>query len=167
MTNPIYAKAKAAAAASAAKYPDHPGMNYAWISPADTAKLVRPALAKAFPGVKFGVTTKVYSGGASITVRIPFGGPSSKDVDAVVGPFAGGRFDGMIDMAYSVDSWLNPDGSATYGINPGSAGSRGVDPGYSIPKSDPDAVRVKFGANYIFASRTTGPGGATDGPGIS
>jgi hypothetical protein len=39
-----------------------------YISPADTAKMLRAKLAKSFPGVKFYVRTSVYAGGASIDV---------------------------------------------------------------------------------------------------
>ena len=39
-----------------------------WVSVADTATLVRGALASAFPGVKFYVRSESYAGGASINV---------------------------------------------------------------------------------------------------
>ena len=42
--------------------------NKTYLSCAETAKLVRAALKKAFPGVKFSVKSSVYSMGASIRV---------------------------------------------------------------------------------------------------
>ena len=43
-------------------------METKYLSCAETAKLVRTALKKNFPGVKFSVRSSVYSGGASIDV---------------------------------------------------------------------------------------------------
>jgi hypothetical protein len=57
-----------------------------YVSCADTAKLVRDELKAAFPGRKFSVRSKTYSG------------PTGKDVDAIVGKFAGASFDGMKDL---------------------------------------------------------------------
>ena len=124
-----------------------------YLTCAETAKLVRAALKRKFPQQKFSVRSDVYAGGASIRIHW-MDGPTTKDVDAVVKCYAGGRFDGMIDMAYSVSSWLMPDGSAIVADNPGSEGSRGVDPGYSNPKPRPDAVEVRFGADYVFTERS-------------
>jgi hypothetical protein len=192
-TSAIYLKAVAAADANAAKYPDHPSMSYAWIDVADTARLVRAALAKDFPGIKFYVRSNSYSGGASIDVYYdgrsddalwtlidssdnPYGDPvlyadvdhsvgrwapilnpgmpRARVVDSALYPYKGGRFDGMIDMAYGVDSWLNPDGSAALAHSPGSTGSRGMDSPYDFPAPTAGAVRVHFGANFVFVNDT-------------
>jgi Large polyvalent protein associated domain 29 len=67
-----------------------------YLSCADTAKLLREALKESFPGVKFGVKSKTYSGGASITVRW-VDGPSVGQVKTVTETFEGSYFDGMID----------------------------------------------------------------------
>lgn len=67
-----------------------------YLNCAATAKLLRKALAEAFPRVKFSVTSKTYSGGASITVRWT-DGPNSKQVDEVSQAFAGSYFDGSTD----------------------------------------------------------------------
>jgi len=40
-----------------------------YLSCADTARLIRAALARSFPGTKFSVRSSVYTGGASIRVR--------------------------------------------------------------------------------------------------
>lgn len=127
-----------------------------YLSCAETAKLIRKALAKAFPGYKFSVRSNTYSGGASIDVGWVDGPPASV-VDAVVSGFAGGRFDGMIDMAYSVESWLNPDGTAYVAHNPGTQGSMGMDPGFIDDPRSPDAQLVHFGADYVFTNRSLTP----------
>ncbi len=71
------------------------------ISAADTARLVRQALAKAFPRIKFSVRTKTYSGGASIDVGW-LDGPTEKQVEAVTHRYEGAHVDGMIDLKESV-----------------------------------------------------------------
>jgi hypothetical protein len=70
--------------------------NTAYLSCADTAKLIRQALKESFPGVKFGVRSSTYSMGASIRVTWT-DGPNSEQVRAVSGKFAGAYFDGMTD----------------------------------------------------------------------
>lgn len=71
-------------------------MTRKYLSCADTAKLVRKALKESFPGVKFGVRSSSYSGGASISVSWT-DGPNIAQVDAVVDVFEGSYFDGSID----------------------------------------------------------------------
>jgi len=81
-----------------------------YMSCAETAKLVRAGLKKAFPGQKFSVRSHTYSGGASIDVRWT-DGPQEADVKAVAGRYNGAGFDGMIDLkTYNAD-WLYPDGT--------------------------------------------------------
>ena len=123
-----------------------------YLSCAESAKLVRVALKKAFPGIKFSVRSSVYSGGASIRVGW-VDGPSEKEVKSVVSAYEGGRFDGMIDMAFSADSWLMPDGSAAFASSPGSSGSMGVYEPYSYEAPAPGARKVRFGADYIFCDK--------------
>jgi hypothetical protein len=67
-----------------------------YITVAETAKLVRADLAKAFPGIKFSVRSKSYSGGASIDIHYT-DGPTSQEVDRVAQRFSGATFDGMTD----------------------------------------------------------------------
>ena len=123
-----------------------------YLSCAATAKLVRAALKKAFAGVKFSVRSDVYSGGASIRVKWT-DGPSTKAVKAVAGVYAGGGFDGMIDMAFSVDSWLLPDGSAAFASSPGTTGSMGVYSPYEHEAPAPGAKKVRFGADFVFCDK--------------
>lgn len=63
---------------------------------AHASKLIRADLKKAFPKVKFSVRSRTYSGGDSIDVRW-IDGPSAKDVDAIIGVYQEGHFDGMTD----------------------------------------------------------------------
>jgi hypothetical protein len=71
-------------------------MSKQYLSCAETAKLVRSALKESFPGVKFSVTSKTYSGGASISIYY-VDGPTYEQVKAVTGVFEGSYFDGMQD----------------------------------------------------------------------
>lgn len=68
-----------------------------YLSCADTAKLVRRALKREFPGIKFAVRSSTYSMGASITVRWT-DGPTSAQVSPVVRAYEGSSFDPMIDL---------------------------------------------------------------------
>lgn len=75
-----------------------------YLSAAETAKLVRAELKEAFPKFKgFSVTSKTYSGGASINVSWT-DGPTAPMVDAIVKKFAGSTFDGMVDLKTHHDS---------------------------------------------------------------
>lgn len=77
-----------------------------YITCADTAKLLRAALKKNFPGVKFSVRSSTYSGGASIDIGWT-DGPTQKMVDTVATQFQGASFDGMIDLKSYHDSVLD------------------------------------------------------------
>jgi hypothetical protein len=70
--------------------------NTQYLSCAETAKMIRSALKESFPGIKFGVTSKTYSGGASIRVEWRDGPPASM-VKAITDTFERSYFDGMID----------------------------------------------------------------------
>ena len=61
------------------------------------AKRIRSELAKAFPAIKFSVTSKSYSGGDSVHVSWT-DGPTSEQVDRIAGKYEAGHFDGMTDM---------------------------------------------------------------------
>lgn len=68
---------------------------------AETATFVRQALKEAFPTQKFSVRSKVYSGGASITIGW-LDGVTEYEVNQVVQRFRGADFDGMIDLKSNV-----------------------------------------------------------------
>jgi hypothetical protein len=67
-----------------------------YFSTTDTAKLIRAALRESFPGIKFGVRSKSYSGGSSINVSW-VDGPTTRQVESITDRFAGAGFDGMTD----------------------------------------------------------------------
>ena len=126
------------------------------LSCAETARLIRQAVKRSFPGVKFSVRSHTYSGGASIDVRWT-DGPTGRMVDSVVQAYRGGAFDGSIDLATTHTSWLMPDGSACIASDPGTAGSRGSRPAERNWMPSPDARLVAFGANYVFTHRAMSP----------
>lgn len=126
-----------------------------YLSTAATAKLVRVALRDAFPGVVFSVRSHVYAGGSAIRVGWT-DGPSSQDVDAVVGGFASRGFDGSIDMSFPISAVVDRDGRIVGHKSPGSSGSLG----YVAPVNDPvpDGGRVvHFGASYVTTDRDLSP----------
>ena len=126
-------------------------METKYLSCAETAKLVRTALKKNFPGVKFSVRSSVYSGGASIDVSWILG-PTTKEADAVAGQYESADFDGSIDMETRYDHWLLPDGSAIIKHGPGTEGSMGYITAVENPMPA-GAVPVSFGAHYVQCQR--------------
>lgn len=123
-----------------------------YLTCAETARLVRKALKASFPGIKFSVRSKTYSGGASIRVTWT-DGPTAKQVEQITNVYASKSFDGMIDMGCYWDSWLMPDGTATMARGSGTEGSRGYITAIDCPKPHPDAELVHFGSNYVSAYR--------------
>lgn len=78
------------------------------------AKNIRTELKAAFPGVKFTVRTKSYTGGDSINVGW-VDGPLAKDVDAIVNKYKAGSFDGMTDSyTYETTPFTAVFGDAGY-----------------------------------------------------
>jgi hypothetical protein len=67
------------------------------LTTAETAKIVRAALKRRFPEVRFSVRSQVYSGGSSIHVSWA-DGPTEPQVREVTQPLTGADFDGMIDL---------------------------------------------------------------------
>jgi hypothetical protein len=82
-------------------------MTVTYLSTADTAKLIRAELKKAFPKTTFSVRSKVYSGGSSIRVTWS-DGPTDAAVQSLLNRFRGSDFDGMQDMKISREAvWLD------------------------------------------------------------
>lgn len=125
---------------------------YGFVDAADVSKLIRHRFKVAFPGVKCAVRTSKYSGGASIRVEWT-DGPTAAQVREITAAYAGGGFDGMIDMAYSVDSFLMPDGSAFFAQTSGTEGSMGTVPSAKAFKPAPEAIRVRFLSTFVFDER--------------
>lgn len=129
-------------------------MKKEYISTADTAKLIRKALQRAYPGQKFYVRSQSYSGGASIHVYWQ-DGPTETEVKQITCPFEGAGFDGMIDLKFYYAAWLMPDGTVSAVSTPGTEGSRGIYPRIEDqPKPHPNAKRVHFMADFIFLHRS-------------
>lgn len=120
-----------------------------WIGTAETAKLMRAALKAAFPATKFSVRSHR---GSSINVYWT-DGPTTARVKAITGQFEGGGFDGMIDMAFSYDHWLLPDGSTQVAYSPGTSGSMGIYAPISTNRPHDDAELVHFGSTFVFENR--------------
>jgi len=101
-----------------------------YLTCSDTAKLIRKALKREFPGVKFGVRSKTYSGGASIDVKWT-DGPTPERVEDVAKRYQGATFDPMIDLKSYV-------------------------PGQLSYQDDParDGEAVHFGADFVFCERS-------------
>ena len=140
-----------------------------YIGLADTAKMLRKALAKSFPGVKFYVRSKSYAGGASIdvyydgldhydpgvdngTVRnwnwtavYKPGMPAKADVEAIASAYGSRGFDGMIDGSYGIKATLDASGDVVGTSSPGS--------GAFVPAwGDATGPKVSFGASYVFVN---------------
>ena len=114
-----------------------------YVSTKECAKLIRQALKKTFPGCRFSVRTHTYSGGSHVTVRW-LDGPTTKQVEAITDLYYGVSFDGSIDMAYSFESWLLPDGTVQIASSPGTQAMRGDIPATESEKPHPDAKLVRF-----------------------
>lgn len=81
----------------------------------ETAALLRKALKAEFANTKFGVKSKQYSGGASITVSW-VDGPTSEQVKAITQNFEGSQFDGMQDLKSNKVQELNGE-KVSYGAD--------------------------------------------------
>ena len=123
-----------------------------YIDVKDTAKLVRKALRRVFPGTRFSVRSDRYAGGAAVRVHWT-DGPAEPDVREVTAPYGGRGFDGSIDLAYDYAAWLEPDGTARIAETSGTTGSRGAVDSYLAAPPSADARLVRFGANYVTTSR--------------
>jgi hypothetical protein len=67
-----------------------------YIDTVEVAKIIRGELKTNFPGVKFSVKSDRYAGGSSIRVNW-YDGPTTKEVESIVGHYHGASFDGMTD----------------------------------------------------------------------
>lgn len=123
-----------------------------YIRLADTAKMLRAALKREFPGQKFSVRSHSYSGGASIYVRWT-DGPPVHAVENVTRLFEGARFDGMIDLQYGASHWLAPDGTLTLAETYGHG--MGMDGVHAAPTEG--AELVSLGSDYVMTSRDISP----------
>ncbi|HZA71487.1 MAG TPA: LPD29 domain-containing protein [Propionibacteriaceae bacterium] len=125
-----------------------------YIDTAEVAKMMRPQLRRTFPGVKFSVRISRYSGGSSIDIRWT-DGPTVKQVEAVTHAFQSARFDGMIDLQYSANSWY----CATHGARVAETYGHGMgDDGPVESRCCAAAELVHFGSGYIHEVRELSDG---------
>lgn len=97
-----------------AKYPHLAPTNNEQSGRITATKNIRIELKRAFPGVKFSVSSRTFSMGDSIDVSWT-DGPTSKLVNKIINKYSGGSFDGMTDSyTYSHDAWTDAFGDAKY-----------------------------------------------------
>lgn len=78
------------------------------------AKNIRTELKRAFPGVKFSVTSSRFSGGDAIRINWT-DGPTSDQVDEIADRYEAGTFNGQDDSyTYSMSDWAYAFGDAKY-----------------------------------------------------
>jgi hypothetical protein len=87
-----------------------------YLTTAEVAKLIRPALAEKFPSIKFAVHSKVYSGGSSITVKWT-DGPTEQQVDQVIKQFEGAEFDPMRDLKTGLPAEMYKGELVKFGVD--------------------------------------------------
>lgn len=63
---------------------------------AQAARLIRAELKSAFPTIRFSVTSEVFGGGDAVRIRWT-GGPTYKDVAAIVNKYEQGHFNALTD----------------------------------------------------------------------
>lgn len=119
-----------------------------YLVPREIAQLCRSALKRAFPATTFSVTSR--NGAVNVSWR---GEPlNRRDVQAVTGQFDLRGFDGMIDLAYSYDGYLTPDGRIINHSTTGTTGSMGtVPPVPDVPPSEP-CIKVSSSC-FVFEER--------------
>ena len=123
--------------------------NGQWIDNQDLAFLVRQALKRAFSKTKFSVQNPHYG-----SIRVHWtDGPSTKQVQDVVGSFETKAFDGSIDLAYSKSFWLYSDGSASHAHTDGTEGSLGYVGELISSAERPDGVPVT-NVSGVYISET-------------
>lgn len=130
-------------------------LTYESISVTETAKLIRAALKRAFPGVRFSIRSERYAGGASVDVEWS-GTPPRRQVMEIARSYQGKNFDGMIDGSVYLKHWLLPDGSTVLARNPGTKGSGGTIDEFNSEKPHPAARLVCFGADYVQTNHWDG-----------
>lgn len=150
-------------------------MRTEYLTTAETAALIRAKLKRAFPGVPFSVRARrgdsvdvAYEGVDHFepmpdgyrrkTVYKP-GMPTKAEVEAVVHPYQGGGFDGMIDMAYDTTVLLDANGDVVGSRSTGTEGSRGTVPAWDSTdtyEAVTRAVRRVHAARYIFVEDDRG-----------
>lgn len=94
----------------------------------DTAKKIRKALKKEFPGVKFSVKSSTYSMGSSVNINWE-DGPFQADVQKIADRYQSARFDGMVDME-TTHGYKDPEDGKIYSGAKYIFASRNLSPEY-------------------------------------
>lgn len=127
------------------------------------AKNIRIELAAAFPGVKFSVKSRRFSGGDAIDVSWT-DGPNSDQVDEIIDRYSAGSFDGMEDIyRYERNAWRDAFGDAKYIFGARTNSPKAIESAlrtvfsrYSFDVAMPSAA--DFLAGRCYAIRPTGGG---------
>lgn len=128
-------------------------MEKTYITLKETAKLARIALKKNFPGVKFSVRSESFANGSAIRISYT-DGPLQSAVEKVVNCYAYGGFDGMIDLSFTVNHWLNEKtGEVVNASSGGSVNSGGYYKSYDYGCPGEGWVKISFGAKYVTVSQ--------------
>ena len=128
-------------------------MEKTYLTLKETAKLLRAALKKNFPGVKFSVRSESFAGGSAIRVSYT-DGPLQKAVEKVVNCYAYGGFDGMIDLSFHVNHWMNEKtGEVVDASSGGTVNSGGLYESYEYGCPGEGWIKVSFGAKYVTVSQ--------------
>ncbi len=85
-----------------------PAPVHEYVPVTETARRIRDALGKAFPGQKFCVKSDSYSGGSSVTITW-YDGPASKKVDAIVNQFEDVRRDQFGEISSGGNRYISAE----------------------------------------------------------
>lgn len=121
-----------------------------YLSTTDVAKIIRGDLKREYPGQKFSVTSSHFAGGSAIDVTWT-DGPTYREVHDLVGSYANRGFDGMIDLAYTIQHVRLPNGEIVRCASEGSAGGGGQHPAWK--EHHPGATPVNCSASYVQCQR--------------
>lgn len=148
-SHPVYQAARTAALepsrSMAPKRAD--GTRIVYIDAAATARLIRSWLTGPLGREGIVVRTSRSSLSSAVDVYLdPEVHPVSvvDEARGLIDRYSGRRFDGTIDLEYSVDSWLMPDGKVEFARTLGTTGSRGVIEPRSRPTDHDGAILVHF-----------------------
>ena len=122
------------------------GMTY--LTCAETAKLLRKALKKSFPGVKFSVRSDRNS------IRIEYlDGPAKSEVTKLANGYEGAGFDGMIDLKYYNNHAVNEDGDVILVSSNGTENSGGSVPEMEEAELPEGYDKVSLGSHYVTVNK--------------
>lgn len=82
-------------------------------TPAEAAKAIKKELRRKFPGVKFSVRSRTFSGGDSIDIDWVCG-PTEAEVAPHTAKYQEGSFDGMRDQYDTDPTWVTDEQGQTY-----------------------------------------------------